>query len=59
MDELPTSLDLVEFDKDQTLGGRVWVRFNSNSRFGTIRTLVRRCGVPGGVEFIVVMTLRN
>ena len=26
-DELPISLDLVESDKDQTLGGRVWIKF--------------------------------
>ena len=26
-DELPINLDLVESDKDQTLGGRVWIKF--------------------------------
>ena len=25
--ELPTCLNLVESNKDQTLGGRVWIRF--------------------------------
>ena len=53
-DELPTSFDLVELDKDQTLSGRVWFKFRL--LVGRIPTLVRRCGISRGVESIIVVT---
>ena len=55
--ELPIILDLVELDKDQTLDSRVWVKFRlSVSR---IPTLVKRCGILGGVESVVVVTPKD
>lgn len=47
-DELPTSLELVESDNDETLGGRVWTKFRLP--VDRISTLVRICGIPGGVK---------
>ena len=44
-------------DKDQTLGGRVWIKFRL--LVSRIHTLVGRCGILGGVESVVVMTLRD
>ena len=38
VDELPTSLNLVESDKHQTLRGRVWIKFRLS--VGKILTLV-------------------
>jgi hypothetical protein len=55
--ELPTSLDPVESDKNQTLCGRVWIKFRL--LVGRILMLVRRYGIPGGVESVVVVTLRD
>ena len=56
-DKLLRSLDLVESDEDQTLGGRVWIKFRL--LVGRIPTLVRRCGILGGVESVVVVTPRD
>ena len=56
-DELPTSHVLVELDKDQTLGSIIWTKFRLP--IGRIPMLVRRCGIPGGVESIVVVTPRD
>ena len=57
VDELPTSLDLVESDNDQTLRNRVWIGFKLP--VGRILMLVEICGIPGGVKSIVVVTPRD
>ena len=56
-DELPISLDLVELDKEKTLSGKFWIKFRLS--VGRIPMLVRRCGIPGGVESVVVVNLRD
>ena len=56
-DELLTSLDIVDSNKDQTLDSRVWIMFKF--MFGKILALVKRCGIPGGVESIVVVTPKD
>ena len=51
------SLDMIESDKDQTLGGRVWIR--SRLPVGRVLTLIRRCGILGGIESILVVTPKD
>ena len=57
VDELPTSLDLVSQIRIKLLVIRAWIKFRLS--VGRIPTLVRRCGISGEVESIVVVTPRD
>ena len=55
--ELPTNLDLIELNEDQTLGGRVWISFRLP--LSRIPTPVNKCGIPWGIESILVVILED
>ena len=57
MDGLPTNLDLVESDKDQTPCDRVRIKLRLS--VDRIPTLVKRCGIPEEIESVVIVTPKD